>query len=243
MMNYENKSKIVAMQSRCSLLQMSRKWVKKLYAGFVNESLPEIHFCLNIQMRRISRLVAIICIVIFVVFSISCTNPETAVVKKNYFDLTGFLDKEISRLYKDSFIVVKTTSINNSMDQHEMPWTDWRKEFALFYGSDINKSAYAGKYAIDTLEIDSLQRKIVYSSTDSALRTRILEVTYELPVNEVTLIYVRNYSHNAMITNSEDLYFESGATYIIKTKRRLVLFGETTFAVKGDLVKKQHDYF
>ncbi|MBK6484459.1 MAG: hypothetical protein KBF32_08870 [Chitinophagales bacterium] len=194
-------------------------------------------------MRRISRLVAIICIVIFVVFSISCTNPETAVVKKNYFDLTGFLDKEISRLYKDSFIVVKTTSINNSMDQHEMPWTDWRKEFALFYGSDINKSAYAGKYAIDTLEIDSLQRKIVYSSTDSALRTRILEVTYELPENEVTLIYVRNYSHNAMITNSEDLYFESGATYIIKTKRRLVLFGETTFAVKGDLVKKQHDYF
>ncbi len=174
---------------------------------------------------------------------ISCNNPKTDSGQKNYFDLTAFLDMEVNRLYKDSFVVVKTTSINNSMDQHEMPWTDWRKEFALFYGSDINKAAYAGKYTVDTLHIDSLQRKVVYNSTDSALRTRLLEVTYSLPEQEVTLVHIRNYAHNAIITNSEELYFEPGTTYIIKTNRKLAIFGETAFAVKGDLVKKKYDYF
>lgn len=243
MIDIRNKSQVIALKMPQLFLQVHSKPVVKLHNGIFRESSLTKHIYLNIEMTRITRLVSIICFLISVALTISCNKPETAVEKKNYFDLNGFLDKEISRLYKDSFIVVKTTSINNSMDQHEMPWTDWRKEFALFYGSDINKSAYAGKYSIDTLEIDSLQRKIVYSSIDSALRTRILEVTYQLPENEVTLIFIRNYSHNAMITNSEDLYFEPMATYIIKTKRRLVLFGETTFAVKGDLVQKQHDFF
>lgn len=174
---------------------------------------------------------------------ISCSNPDMVVQHKSYFDLTAFFDEQVNTLYRDSMIVLKTTSINNSMDQHEMPWTDWRKEFALFYGSDINKAAFAGKYEVDTVTEGSSVKKIVYTSTDPDLKTKKLEVTVTGPADEVTLIHIVNQSVNAVTTNSEELYYETEKVYIIRTKRKMILFGETTFAVKGDFVRKKPAYF
>lgn len=179
-----------------------------------------------------------------VLFTVTACNAPPAIAdKKAYFDLTGFLDQQIALLYKDSFMVMKTSSINQNTEQHEMPWTDWRKELAVFYASDINKAAYVGKYEVDTMMVDSTEKKIIYKSSDADFRTLLMEVTYSLTDQNVTLIHISNYSHNIIYTNSEELYFKPLETYIIKSTQYMKLFGETTFAVKGDFVQKKRSYF
>lgn len=178
-----------------------------------------------------------------VIFLASCKNVPSAASEKRYFDLTGFLDKQVELLYRDSFIVLKTSSINNNTDQHEMPWADWRKELAIFYASDINKAAYGGKYKTDTILLNGTEKKISFISTDPSLRTRLLEVTYAVPEDAVKLIHISNYTHNVIATNSEELYFEPLNTYIIKSNQEMIFFGTTNLAVKGDFVKKKRNYF
>lgn len=173
----------------------------------------------------------------------SCNNTPGSTGNQAYFDLTGFLDQQVAALYKDSFLVLKTSSINQNTDQHEMPWTDWRKELSLFYASDINKAAFAGKYQSDTISIDSSQKKIVYRSTDPAIRTSLMEISYALPENTVKLIHIKNQSHNIIYSNNEELYLEPLKTYIIKSKQQMIFFGITDLAVKGDFVQKGKAYF
>lgn len=173
----------------------------------------------------------------------SCNTTPASTGHHDYFDLVGFLDQQVETLYKDSFLVLKTSSINQNTDQHEMPWTDWRKELSLFYASDINKAAFAGKYQADTIFIDSTQNKIIYRSTDPALRTSLIEITYALSANSVKLIHIKNQSHNIFYSNTEELYLEPLKTYIIKSKQQMIFFGVTDLAVKGDFVQKGKSYF
>jgi hypothetical protein len=78
-------------------------------------------------------------------------KPGKLASKETYFDITGFFDTQVAQLYHDSLVAIKTAEINDNRDQHEMQWTDWRKEFASFYASEINKASYIGKYKVDTV--------------------------------------------------------------------------------------------
>src|ERR1041384_54412 len=76
--------------------------------------------------------------IFFLLLASSCQNPTQKVsVQKPYFDLASFFNEEINRLQKDSLVVMKTSAINGKTDQHEMDWTDWKREFVLFLASDI----------------------------------------------------------------------------------------------------------
>src|SRR5580765_6594811 len=106
-----------------------------------------------------------ICMLI-VLASFSCKHAPTEVSEKPYFDLTSFFTEQINLLQKDSQVVMKTSAINAQTDEHQMNWTDWKREFALFLASDINKASLVGKYAVDTLRTltgkDSGDVKIQY---------------------------------------------------------------------------------
>src|SRR6185436_6834671 len=120
---------------------------------------------------------------VFFIFISSCQNPtQQALVQKPYFDLTSFFTEQINLLQKDSQVVMKTSAINAQTDEHQMNWTDWKREFALFLASDINKASLIGKYAVDTLHTltgkDSGEVKIQYKARDSSLHTQLLEVTF-----------------------------------------------------------------
>jgi len=177
----------------------------------------------------------------------SCTgNPEKIVSEKLYFDLEGFFDQQIAELYKDSLIVLKTSEINGNTDQHEMQWTDWKKELAPFYSSDINKVSFAGKYISDTSsQQDNNEgvKVITYRATDPSLRTRIVEVTTGVHSNDILLIHIENKSGDFLSTNSEDLYYVPLKSYIIRSTRTMKFFGDNKIAVKGDIVSKQRKYF
>ncbi|MBA3647037.1 MAG: hypothetical protein H0W62_00560 [Chitinophagales bacterium] len=181
------------------------------------------------------------CIVIF-----SCTKPNTNIgYQKLYFDLAGFFDEQVAQLYKDSLVAIKTSEINGVSDQHQMPWTDWKKEFSLFYGSEINKASYAGKYSIDTIhnaQNDSSLKEVQYKAKDINLRTQLLEVIFYKHTGKVKNIHIINHASNFLSGSDEELFYEVSQGYIIKTKTSMKLFGEDNFAVKGEMVEKNNNF-
>jgi len=181
-------------------------------------------------------------IMIFILSISFCKNPiQQASSPKPYFDLTTFFNEQISLLQKDSIVVMKTSIIDDKSDQHEMNWIDWKRELALFTASDINKASLIGKYTIDTIRIDSTERKIRYSTIDSSVRTRLVEVT--LKQSEVKQIYIVNKTSGYLSSSSESLLYQPMKAYIVKTSTINRFFGRNDFAMMGEITPKQRQYF
>ncbi|MFI5135246.1 MAG: hypothetical protein ACHQD9_05300 [Chitinophagales bacterium] len=178
---------------------------------------------------------------IFLVLLSSCQPPSSNLSQKIYFDLPNYFDQQVKELQKDSLVVIKTSEVNGNTDQHQMDWTDWKKEFSLFYASDISKSSFIGKYKTDSVQLDSSEKKIIYLATDSSLRTKLIEITYSR--DSVKEVHVVNHSGNFLSRTSEELYYEPRKSYIIKSSVTNRFFGVNEFSVLGQLVSKQKQYF
>jgi len=185
-----------------------------------------------------------ICMVLMLA-SFSCKQAPTEVAEKPYFDLTSFFTEQINLLQKDSQVVMKTSAINAQTDEHQMNWTDWKREFALFLASDINKASLIGKYAVDTLHNltgkDSGDMKIQYLALDSSLHTRLLEVT--LNRNEVKEIHIINKTSSFLSSSSENLFYIPMKAYMIRTSEQTRFFGGNDFSVMGEIMTKEKKYF
>src|SRR5215831_9214944 len=155
--------------------------------------------------------------VLLITSLVSCSAPELHLSQQPYFDVPGFFEDQVNQLYRDSLIVIKTSEINGTSDMHQMPWTDWKKEFSLFYASDINKSAFMGKYDIDTTQNpsgDSLAIMISYKANDPELRTRLLEVVKDKRTGAVTSIHIINDVSNFLSASHEELFYEPLRGYV-----------------------------
>jgi hypothetical protein len=191
----------------------------------------------NKTSSYVFRLSSFVLLIIFV----SCQPPATNLSQKPYFDLTSFFDQQIHQLQLDSLVVVKTSEINGNTDQHQMDWTDWKREFALFYAADINKGSLIGKYDIDSVKVDSITLKVSYTATDISLRTRLLEVTYEKGAIEE--VHIVNHVSNFLSTTDEELYYQPLKNYVIKSGVSNRFFGDNDFSVLGQINQKQKKYF
>lgn len=193
--------------------------------------------------KQRSTFIAIGMVIMLAFFS--CTYAPTEVAEKPYFDLTSFLTEQINLLQKDSLVVMKTSAINTKTEQHQMNWTDWKRELALFLASDINKASLIGKYAVDTLYTpggtDNAEIRIQYKARDSSLHTRLLEVT--LNAHEVKEIHIINKTSGFLSSASENLLYQPMKAYLIRTSEQNRFFGRNDFSVMGEITTKRKKYF
>ena len=137
--------------------------------------------------------------------------------------------------------MIKTSIMNGNTDQHQMDWIDWKREFALIFASDINKSSLVGKYKVDSVKLDSATKKIIYTATDVSLRTRLMEVTFKN--NVVESVSIVNHSSNFLSTTHEELYYMTLQNYVLKSSVKNRFFGENEFSMLGQITKKEKQYF
>ena len=82
---------------------------------------------------------------LFLWFIFSCENKNDN-FEKRYFDLVGFLNKQIKLL--DHSKVKKTWMLDSAFETKNLKNLNWEKEFALFMQSDINKKAFLQSYSV-----------------------------------------------------------------------------------------------
>ncbi len=108
---------------------------------------------------------------VFICFIFSCENKKDDFEKK-YFDLEGFLQKQI--LLIDHSGVKKIWVLDSAYEIKNLKNLKWDKEFALFIQSDINKKAYLQSYSIVTTE-----NSIAYN----------LKTNEDLPVKKMKVVF------------------------------------------------------
>src|SRR5258707_12487746 len=83
-----------------------------------------------------------------VICGLACKPGAKASEALRYFDLSGYFNKESSRLNKEHRMVFKTVAHNSVSESKKVRITNWGLELNLFKDADINKPAWKNSYTI-----------------------------------------------------------------------------------------------
>lgn len=160
---------------------------------------------------------------------ISC-RPDSPKAVSAGPDIAAWLDREIQQLYHDSAALARTTIINERRQQQLHRWVDWKKEFALFYRSDISSPALAARYQSDTIRTDTLLT-VTFTATDPSLRTQKISLSFR--DKKLVQLQVTNQSNGLLSSIEEQLILFPGEGYSIRSRTRNRFFGDQFMHIVG----------
>lgn len=167
------------------------------------------------------------------VFFSSCSEPEVKPSQKQYIDLKGIIESEILKLNKAKARVNKTVTHNGQHESLSNTPVKWEDELALFIESDINKSAWQGRYKV-TKKSGSTE----FQSLDSSLRTKTIVIRYNQNKKPV-YIQIKNHTDNNLYKTSEILTFIPDSVYTIIKDQKVILLGKNRFKITGKIVRSK----
>jgi len=109
---------------------------------------------------------------ILLLFLASCTQSENKIQSKNYYDLAGLLNRQISDLSAKKPLVEKTVLLTDKQERIETKDINWSKELELFLQADLNKQSYQSAYIVDVKD-----KRVSYR----------LKEGEKMPVNQLTI--------------------------------------------------------
>ncbi len=173
--------------------------------------------------------------VLFFIIICGCdnTNVSQRIDSKkalNYFDLNGFIESEIHRLaQKTSFS--KTIYVNEEREIKEAIEINLKNELKPFFDSDINKPAWAGKYAIDsTFDQTNELIGLHYKSKDEKLKTKDFIVDFE--GKEVSRIFIENATSSSIANTSQVLTYQPKIGFSVESKQEVSLMDKNQFKIE-----------
>ncbi|MXV15841.1 hypothetical protein [Hufsiella ginkgonis] len=162
----------------------------------------------------------------------SCMQTEHAGVetkKQSYFDLASYMRQQVAAMQKTHPEVLKSVTENGIPESKTKQIVNWKRELAIFAGSDINKPAWRSSYR----EVKK-EGEVSYLSTDPKLRTRQLSISSDSK-GRVTHIRIVNHTSNYLYTSNEVLDFFPDSLYQVEKKQQVMLLGETSYLVTGKI--------
>ncbi|RIW18225.1 hypothetical protein D0X99_00555 [Algoriphagus lacus] len=136
-------------------------------------------------------------LLLWAAFSCVSSEGEKKLEKLPYFDLSGFIDLEISKL--DGAQVTKTSRINGEEKIVDTTYsiTDWKEEMEAFYQADINTPSLALSYSTET-KFEYLIHKLLPEAKGK--------------VKEIKVSYYKNYPSSVTFKMSDENMFFSTVT-------------------------------
>ncbi|WP_116105870.1 hypothetical protein [Lewinella sp. IMCC34191] len=96
--------------------------------------------------------------------------------REPFFDLAGYIDRQVDSLQGMNGTVTKTITLNGTTETKELSDLQFGNDLRVFREADINKPAWLDKYETDQSESDGLLTR-TYTALDSSMQTRKLTVT------------------------------------------------------------------
>jgi len=158
----------------------------------------------------------------------ACSNSGETVKEnsKPYFDLKQFITQKATDLTNNQIKSNKTVTFEGESETKETQ-PNWKDEWKVFTDSDINKTAYIGKY-----QIDSSDYEVKYTALDEDLKTQ--ELTILRNNNEVKKILVLNKTKNVLYQSTEELIFDVATKQYGIIRNQKIIFGDSkVVSIKG----------
>lgn len=159
-------------------------------------------------------------------------DPEMEVLP--YFDLAGFVDKELNEL-PDSIRVSKSTRVNGEQKNIEVMLSreELKKEFEIFKEADINKPSFVSAY--DT----QVRTRYLVHELIEGKKGKLKNMTVTYGNDEVTAVSIEMSEKNTFYSSSTiaSMYF-SGATfnldhYSIETTQKIRWMDPNNLKISG----------
>lgn len=163
------------------------------------------------------------------------TAPQT---ENRYFDLAGFIDKEVARLQELKPEVEKTVTLNGQSETKTISDIDWAQELQAFRDGDINKAAWRDSYNADSTVVTTLNGDstvVVYSARSEALPVQSI-VAFFGGTTELVEITIKRQSDNFLYTSKQTLKYSVDKEYRLENNQETVLIGEKKVMVVGKFV-------
>lgn len=170
----------------------------------------------------------------------SCTDSTQQNQPNVYFDVLGFVKRQIAHLSAQKPLVSKDVAINENRNQQTTRAIDWSRELELFTQADINKPALRSSYQI--ARPDSLTYRYTLKKSEENLTVRSLIVRLDSLTHQPRRIEAVLQTNNPLYSSERQLLLESGPTagrtwqvkyYKLSGFQKLPYFNKNEFLVEG----------
>jgi hypothetical protein len=160
---------------------------------------------------------------IYFVLLLGCQSGTTEETdEKYYYDLKGFIEKQIIYLEDKKPKVEKMALLNGREEAVKTEAIDWRKELELFLQADINKPSYRQSYQVTRRDSTEYEYTL---KPNTKLPVQYLKIITDTSVNQP--IYVK------ALLLSENKIYKSEKNIELFCSRRDNLWELSSFSVKG----------
>ena len=185
------------------------------------------------------RFVSLSCLLVSLLL-IGCDSPTQQTQPNVYYDVLGFVKKQMADLSARKPLVSKTVAINQKQSQQQTQEINWPRELELFAQADINKPALRSSYQIT--RPDSLTYQYTLKKSDDRLTVRSLTVRLDSLTRQPRRIEAVLQTQNPLYTSERHLLLETGSAgkthwqiqhYKLTGFQKLPYFDKNEFMVEG----------
>ena len=175
-----------------------------------------------------------------ILYSTGCASDSATSTKaetpKVFFDIDGYFDAEINALNNSALKLKKDAKIDDKNETQTIEKPNWDTELKLFKDSDINKTAWIDKY-----KTEKNSNSIVYTTADSSLTTKRIQIDYKSTVtdnfDDIASILIINNTENVLYSSSEFLTYTPKSSISIIRNQRIKTGDNKMVEIKGMIVK------
>ena len=170
----------------------------------------------------------------------SCQNSAPPNQPNVYYDVAGYVKRQIADLSARKPLVSKTVLINEKTSQQDIRDVNWTRELELFSQADINKPALRSSYQIT--RPDSLTYEYTLKQSEEKLTVRSLRVQLDSVTRQPSRIEALLQTDNPLYSSERHILMESGSAdrngwqmrhYKLSGFQKLPYFDKNDFAVEG----------
>lgn len=173
---------------------------------------------------------------------VGCNNAAQQTQPNVYYDVAGFVKRQITALAAQKPVVSKEVRINKERNQQTSRDLNWTRELELFSQADINKPALRSSYQI--ARPDSLTYRYTLKKSEEKLTVRSLVVQLDPATRQPRRIEAVLQTANPLYSSERHLVLESGPAgnqqwrvqrYKLSGFQQLSYFDRNEFLVDGQI--------
>lgn len=179
------------------------------------------------------------CSLAFILIVSGCQNNAPPNQPDVYYDVAGYVKRQIADLSARKPLIAKTLRINAKTSRQNTREINWTRELELFSQADINKQALRNSYQIS--RPDSLTYQYTLKKSEEKLTVRSLRVLLDSATRQPRRIEAVLQTDNALYASERQVWMESGLArngwqlqrYKVSGFQKLPYFDKSQFSVEG----------
>lgn len=179
------------------------------------------------------------CWAIYLLLCVACTDilPQKTTTERQYFDLIGFFEREITQLKGTT--VQKSATLNGQTELQTSQLADWASELSIFTASNINKPAFRDSYQVDSIWLAADTLRITYTALSPKLRTQSLRIDQLRSTQRISHIAIDNRVKNPLYELSEILHYTPARQYTVSSWQKVRGLNASQLDIRAEIIARR----